>query len=191
MLESFDAEGREEEFDFREHPEEREEMEKFAAEIIGTDWREQVSRRELVDFWIWHGGKHWKKDVEFLRDWWREQKRMFEGEGEKIPESELRALGECIEPTEELYASYRRFQEKACCDFNEENVKLGLPPSHRVLSYEEFVAMVEDWKLHDPAELYRKAHLWQMDYEEYCQELSDSMHRACEQVIAFFEKRRK
>jgi hypothetical protein len=182
----------EEEFDPRERPEDRAEMEEFAATIIGPEWREEVSRRELVDFWIWNGGKDWRQNVDFIRDWYREQKKIGEEEsGEKIPDSELRALGECIEPTEELYAAYRRFDEPACRDLNANYAAHGLPADRRVLSFDEFVAMVEDWKCHDPAELYRKVHMWNTDYEEWRQELSESMRRSCEQVFAFFQGRKK
>ena len=177
MRESFDAEGREKN---------QEEMEEFAEVIIGPDWREKASRRELVDFWVWWKGEDWKSHIEFLRRMWSTQKTE-----EAIPESELRVLGECIEPTEELYNSYRMFQERLCRVLDEENAELGAPPSRGVPSYYEFVVMVEDWKTHNPMRLYGMAQMWQMGFDEYLQKARDSVTRDCERLFADYENRKK
>lgn len=181
-----------EEFDPREREEERAEMEKFASVIIGPQWRDEISRRDLVDFWIWHGGEGWRNNSDFVRDWYKEQKRIAEEHsGGDIPEHELRVLGSCIEPTEELYASYKKFDEQACRDINRKNFECGLPADRKVFSYEEFIAAIEDWKRYDPAELYRKVQMWDMDYGEFVAHIEAEVEESCNRVIAFFAKRKK
>ncbi len=59
----------------------------------------------------------------------------------------------------------------------------------RKKQFDEFIAHVEEWKQYDSAQLYRKAQMWNMDYEEWLRQLNESVYRSREQVFALFKKR--
>lgn len=177
------------EFDPRERPEERAEIEEFAKAVIGPDWQETTSRKELVDTWIMFGGDGWRMNVDFLRDMYHQLLAPEEKEGEEeIPEQELAALGACIEPTEALYETYRMFDEQACGELNVQYERHGFEPVF-VHPYEEWMHIIADLKEHDPAKLYRQVCMWNTGYEEWSRQMRRDIEKTVNQTIEFYRRR--
>lgn len=89
-------------------------------------------------------------------------------------------LGECIEPTEYLYAAYRKFYEQLNAAKKESHPR-------KIFSYSEFVSWVQRYKSESPAWLYEKMRMFVTGYEEYRRKLDLREKRGFQQLNAFFK----
>ena len=142
--------------------EQKVDLEEFAHALIGPGWREEISFKHLTDMWITCNGMNWRENISFFQRWYE---RMSSGTDERISDAELCVLGGCIEPTEELHQRYRRFEEKA-------------GRGRGIVSYEDFVMIVEDRKRLDPIGLYRLAQIWNMEPQEVRSQIQAAVQKA-------------